>query len=133
MTVEPLSPRPSCPIQALIYTCRVEFPSLVLRWEYSQFDETLGFTASDDAVGATRITSDGRVVANLTMNDGTMSQRMMASTLTIYPPLNDLNGTNLNGTNVGCQGFELESGEQRTVTEIDLTGKWLEYVTYKRL
>jgi len=131
VTVESLSPQPFCPNQVLIYNCQLEFPSLALQWDHSEFG-TLVFTASEDAVGVTRNTSDGRVVANLTKNEGTMSHRMMASTLTIHPPLNDLNGINLNDTNVECKGFELQGGEQRNVTKIDLTGKWLQYATHLR-
>ena len=64
VTVELLSPQPVCPNQVLVYNCQVEFLSLSIRWEHSEF-ETLGFIASDDEVGATRMTSDGRAVANL--------------------------------------------------------------------
>ena len=56
-------------------------------------------------MGASRITSDGRVVANLTVNEGIMSYCMMVSILTIQLPLNDLNGTSLT-----CQSFELQDG-----------------------
>ena len=96
VTVEPLSPWPVCPNQVLVYDCQLEFQSLSIRWEHSEFG-TLGFIASRDAVGATRMTSDGRVIANLTLNEGLMSHRIVASTLKIQPLLNNLNG-NLNGT-----------------------------------
>ena len=65
VTVELLSPRPVCPNQVLVYNCQVEFLSLSI----PEFG-TLGFIASDDAVGTTRMTSDGRAVANLTVNQG---------------------------------------------------------------
>ena len=116
--VESLSPQPSCPNQELVYNCQVEFLSLTLRWEHSEFG-ALGFIASDDVVGTTRMSSDGRFLANLTVNEGTMSLRMMASTLTIQPPLNDVNGTNLK-----CEGFALESGDQSSEDVLDLTGKY---------
>jgi len=115
--VESISPQPSCPNQELVYNCQVEFLSLTLRWEHSEFG-SLGFSASDDAVGTTKMSSDGRFLANLTVNEGTMPLRMMASTLTIQPPLNDLNGTNLK-----CGGFELESGDHSSEDVLDLTGE----------
>lgn len=122
VTVEPLSPWPVCPNQVLVYDCQLEFQSLSIRWEHSEFG-TLGFIASRDAVGATRMTSDGRVIANLTVNEGLMPHRMVASTLRIQPPLNNLNGTNLNGTDLICQGFELENGAKNGVATIVFRGE----------
>ena len=113
-----LSPQPTCPNQVLMYNCEVQFPSLTIRWLHPDF-ETLGFTAAEDAVGTIRNTSDGRVVANLTMNEGTQLHRMVASTLTIQPPLNDLNGTNLL-----CEGFGVQDGAITESVTIDLTGEY---------
>ena len=119
--VEPLSPQPSCPSQELVYSCQVEFLSLALRWEHSEFG-TLGFVASNNTVGDTKMTSDGRIVATLTENEetseGTVSERMMSSISTVQPPLNDLNGTKLK-----CEGFELAGGNHSNETVIDLTGE----------
>ena len=112
-----LSPQPTCPNQVLMYNCEVQFPSLVIRWEHPGF-ETLGFTAGDDAVGTIKSASDGRVIANLTMNEGKSSHRMVTSTLTIQPPLNDLNSTNLK-----CEGHGIQNGTRNEVVTIHLTGE----------
>ena len=120
VTVVSLTPQPTCPNQELVYSCEMNFPSLTIRWKLPR-SEILGFIAVEDAVGTKMNTSDGRVVANLTMNEGAESYRILASTLTIYPPLNDLNGTNLNLT---CEGFELEVGTRSDVVSIDLTGEF---------
>ena len=117
-----LSQQPTCPHHELIYNCQVQFPSLTIRWEHLGF-ETLGFTAAEDAVGTIKNTSDGRVVANLTMNEGTQLHRMVASTLTIQPPLNDLNGINLNGTNLLCEGFGVQDGIRSDVDSIMFKGE----------
>ena len=122
VTLVSLSPQPTCPNQVLVYNCQVQFPSLVIRWEHPGF-ETLGFTARDDAVGTIKSASDGRVIANLTMNEGKSLHRMVASTLTIQPPLNDLNSTNLNGTNLICQGHGIQNGTKNEVVTIHLTGE----------
>ena len=119
VTVVSLSPQPTCP-NLLVYSCEVNFPSLIIRWKLPRIG-TLGFIAVEDAVGTKTNTSDGRVVANLTMNEGTQAHRIMASILTIYPPLNDLNGTNLNLT---CEGFELQVGTRSGVLSIDLPGEF---------
>ena len=122
VTVVSLSPQPTCPNQVLVYDCQVQFPSLVIRWEHPGF-ETLGFIADIDTVGTIKGTSDGRVIANLTMNEGTSLHRMVASTLTIQPPLNDLNSTNLNGTNLTCEGHGVQNGTKNEAVTIHLTGE----------
>ena len=129
VTVVSLSPQPTCPNQMLAYRCEVPFPSLAIRWEHPEFG-TLGFIPEYDAVGTIKNTSDGRVVVNLTMNERTMSHRMMASTLTVQPPLNDLNGINLNGTKLICQGFELQHGIITESVTIDLTGECQRIYSY---
>ena len=123
VTVVSLSPQPTCPNRVLVYSCGVNFPSLIIQWEFPGF-ETLGFVAVEDAVDTIRNTSDGKVVTNMTMTEGTESHRMMASTLTIHPPLNDLNGINLNGTNLTCEGFGVQVGTRSGVVSIDLTGEF---------
>ena len=113
VTVEPLSPQPACLNELLVYHCQVEFPSLGITWRHTAFG-TLEFIAVDDNEGRMMTSSDGRVVTNLTMNEGTGVTRMMASTLTIQPPLNDLNGTNLT-----CNGYEnLGSTRSGTATTV---------------
>ena len=42
---------------------------------------------------------------------------LLASTLTIHPPLTDLNNTNLNNTNIMCVGSD-GSGERSGVASI---------------
>ena len=101
--VESVSQQPACPNQSLFYNCRVEFPSVGIAWVHNAFGR-LAFIAVNEEEDRMMNSSDGRVVANLTMNEGMMTLRMVASTLTIQPPLNDLNGTNLNGTTLTCEG-----------------------------
>ena len=48
---------------------------------------------------------------------------MVASTLKIQPPLNDFNGTNLNGTDLICEGFELQNGTKNGVATILFRGE----------
>ena len=124
VTVEPLSPQPACLNELLVYHCQVEFPSLGITWRYTAFD-SLGFVATDEEEGSMMTSSDGRVVANLTMNEGTASHCMVASTLTIKPPLDDLNGTNLNGTTLtcSCEGVEAPGGTSSGTATIMLAGE----------
>ena len=126
--VEPLSPQPACPNELLVYNCRVQFLSVSITWRHGAFGY-LGFSAADDKGGDFNSTSDGRVVANLTMNNGTGGHRMVASTLTIQPPLNDLNGTTLT-----CEGFEVPGGNRSGTATILLAGECMAeiFVYYER-
>ena len=73
--------------------------------------------------------SDGRVVANLTMNEGTMTHRMVASTLTIHPLLDDLNGINLNGTTLMCEGLVIPDDTRSGIATIMLAGECMAEIT----
>ena len=115
------SQQPACPNQSLFYNCRVEFPSVVIAWVHNAFGR-LAFIAGNEEEGRMMTSSDGRVVANLTMNEG-MTLRMVASTLTIQPPLNDLNGTNLNGTTLTCEGVNDQAETIDDTATIMLAGK----------
>jgi len=120
--VEPLPPQPACLNEVLVYNCQVEFPSVSITWRHTAFG-TLEFIATAEEEGSMIISSDGRVVANLTMSEGTGLHRMVASTLTIQPPLDDLNGTNLNGTTLTCEGFESLSSTRSGTATVMLAGE----------
>ena len=116
MTVNPLTPMPACPNQILVYECQVHFPALIIRWQYPKLG-SLGFSASDDEVGTIHARNNGRIVANLTRNKGSAIRRSLASTLTIHPPLSDMNGTQMT-----CTGVELTE-DISTSSTISISGK----------
>jgi len=118
VTVEMLSPQPTCANQALVYNCQIHLPSVGIWWKHSAFG-SLYYRAGDEEEGSIKNTSDGRFVANLTMNDGTVAHCMVASTLRIQPPLNDLNNTILT-----CEGFNLVKGVISDDATILLVGRW---------
>ena len=65
------------------------------------------FICGSKSLGSNFSAIDDRVFAELTMSedmDGGLY--LLASTLTIYPPLTDLNNINLNGTNINCEGID---------------------------
>ena len=118
VTVESLSPQPACANQALVYNCHIHLPSVGIWWKHSAFGY-LYYTAVDEKDGSMKNTSDGRFVANLTMNDGTVTHHMVASTLRAQPPLNNLNNTILT-----CEGFSFVKGVISGDATILLVGKW---------
>ena len=100
------SSQPSCPNDPLLFNCSVDFPSLFILWDHEAF-APITFLGVNTFVGNSSSTSDGRVVAELTMReDNGGGLYLLASTLTIYPPLTDLNNINLNGTNIKCEGSD---------------------------
>ena len=122
MLLEALTPQPSCPNKALIYICQLNFPSFFIQWEHTTFRD-IAFFGGVESVGNIMNTSDGRVVANLTMNDASNNPVLflLSSTLTINPSLNNSNNTNLNSTMIRCAG---SAGSQRTaVAPVLLDGK----------
>lgn len=115
--VESLSLQPTCVNQVVVYKCHVDLPTVGIWWKHSAF----GYVhyAAGEEEGSMKNTSDGRFVANLTINDKTGTRRMMASTLRVYPPLNDLNNTIL-----GCEGFNFINGVIAGDATILVVGKW---------
>ena len=120
VTVTSLSPPPTCPNDTLVYECQLEFQSFSLLWRSEAFED-LQFVASLADVGSMMSTSDGRAVANVTVNEEgpTPGLSTLASILKIQPPLNVLNDTNL--TCVGSDGAMTRSG----VSTALLIGEWL--------
>ena len=105
VSVEFLTQQPSCSDEALILKCQLNFPSLTIRWEHKAFDPLSFYIIN--SVGNSLNTSEGRVVANLTTKNASNNAALFffASIVTIYPPLNELNSTTLNNTNIICAGF----------------------------
>ena len=100
------SPKPICTEEPLVFNCSVDFPSFFIRWDHTAFTP-ISLTGATMFVGNSSSTSGGRVVAELTMRAlDTGVLYLLASTLTIYPPLNDLNNINLNNTNITCDGTD---------------------------
>ena len=95
---------------------------MTITWRHNAFG-LLVFIVNAEDVGSMMNSSDGRVIANLTMKEETGAFHMVASTLTIQPPLNDLNGTNLNGTTLTCEGLDSSATIRRGVTTIMLAGE----------
>ena len=101
MSVDSLTPPPSCPNDALIFNCQVNFASFLIRWNHVAFKE-IEFIGASTVVGNTSTTSNGQVVANLTRTTLISDARFMfSSTLIIHPPLNSLN---INNSNIMCEG-----------------------------
>ena len=118
------SPKPSCTKEPVVFNCSVDFPSFFIRWDHTAFT-TISLTGSTTFVGNSSSTSGGRVVAELTMReDRGDSLYLLGSTITIYPPLNDLNNINLDNTNIMCDGTD---GPKKgsTVASIVLEGEEL--------
>ena len=68
-------------------------------------------------VGSNTSAIDGRVVAELTMREFKGSGlNLLATTLTIYPPLTDLNNVDLNNTNIMCVGTNGSKTESAVVS-----------------
>ena len=117
------SPQPSCPNETLFFNCSLDFPSLFIRWNHEAFGQIL-FVGTSLSLGSNYSAIDGRVFAELTMKEDMSGQYLLASTLTIYPPLTDLNNTNLNSTNIKCVGSD-GSGEKSGIVVIMLEGEEL--------
>ena len=116
------SPKPSCPEEPLVFNCSVDFPSLFIRWDHMAFTR-ISLLGGTTFVGNSSSTSGGRVVAELTMReDQGGSLFLLASTITIYPPLNDLNNIKLNNTNIKCDGSDSHKDES-AVASIVLEGE----------
>ena len=101
MSVDSLVSQPSCSNDTLIFNCQVNFPSFLIGWNHTSFEEIV-FLGAATVLGSTNTSSNGQVVANLT--NRTLSSHglyLLSSTLIIHPPLMNLN---LNDTNIVCEG-----------------------------
>ena len=122
MSVES-SRKPSCTEEPLVFNCSVDFPSFFIRWDHTAFT-SITLSGSATSVNSSS-TSGGRVVAELTMKeDQGGGLYLLASTITIYPPLNDLNNINLDNTNIMCRGTD-GLKDERAVASIVLEGEEL--------
>ena len=104
--------QPSCIKDTLILTCRIN-SSLTdfIQWDFVPHIITVRFSTESHSVGDMIIHFNGRVIAKLTDND-----TILASNLTISPPLNNITVINLNNTIVRCSGGN--SNESNT-TSVD--------------
>ena len=93
-------PQLSCLNEPKVFVCIPDFNVTIIRWIHTTFG-VLGFTNIGSSVGDTTSTSDGKVVANLTMKAA--NGALLASTLTFNPPLN----TSLDNTNITCEVLAL--------------------------
>ena len=111
------TPQPSCLNEPIVFVCMTDFGAVTIRWIHKAFNIP-GFSVVGSSVGDTRNNSDGTVVANLTMKsaDGVS---LLASTLTLYPPLN----TSLNNTNITCEGTDTSVVTGSGFDAIQLEGK----------
>ena len=104
VSLESLIPQPNCTNITLTFNCQLHFSSFSIRWSLTKLG-SLAFIDNSKPVGFTVNTAGGRIVANLTTNDiveGTQS--LFSSTLTIFPPLNNVNNINLDNTSITCEG-----------------------------
>ena len=121
VSVDSLTPQPTCSNDTLTFNCQVNFGSFFIRWNHTAFEE-IEFIGGVTEVGNTNTTSDGQVVANLTRKTFISTGRfLLSSTLIIHPPLNSLN---LNNTNIVCAGGDTV-GIISGVTPISLIGEQL--------
>ena len=110
------TPQPSCLNEPIVFVCMTDFDAVTIQWIHKAFDIP-GFSVAG-SVGDTRNNSDGRVVANLTIKTAD-SVFLLASTLTLYPPLN----TSLNNTNITCEGIDTKVVTGSGFAAIQLEGK----------
>ena len=121
VSVDSLTPQPSCSNDTLTFNCQVNFGSFFIRWNHTAFEE-IQFTASVTSVGNTSTASDGQVVANLTRRTIVIpGQYLLSSTLIIHPPLNSID---FNNTNIRCEGNGA-TGIRSDVAPISLFGEQL--------
>ena len=119
--------QPSCINDTLILTCRIN-SSLA---DFIEWNVTLGnltpntnifrFSTGNHSVGDMIMHFKGQVIAKLTDND-----TILASNLTIFPPLNNFTHSNINNTIIRCSvGNSNESNTTSVDTRIILEGEEL--------
>ena len=134
VSVESLTQQPTCPNDTLTFNCQLDFSSTFIQWKHTKLG-TLAFIDSSKSVGETVDTAGGRIIANLTMNDIVEgAQSLFSSTLTIFPPLNNVNNTNLDNTSITCEGFG-PNGFRSGSALISLFGEqlWMCFIMYDYL
>ena len=106
VSLESLTQQPTCPNDTLTFNCQLDFSSTFIQWSHTKLGR-LAFIDDSKSVGDTVNTAGGRIVANLTRKDNgsTSAQSLFSSTLTIFPPLNNVNNINLDNTSITCEGF----------------------------
>ena len=112
VSLESLTPQPNCTNIILTFNCQLHFPSFYIEWKHTTFG-SIGFLVGNESVGDTVNAAGARVVANLTMKDtvvGTATRFLFSSTLTIYPPLNNVNNTNITCVGIGTNTLGIKSG-----------------------
>ena len=132
VSVESLTQQPTCPNDTLTFNCQLDFSSPFIQWLHTKLGP-LAFIDNSKSVGFTVNTAGDRIVANLTRKDvgDTSAQSLFSSTLTIFPPLNNVNNINLDNTSITCEGFGsnvLRSGDAL----ISLYGEqlWMCFIMY---
>ena len=122
VSVDSLTPQPSCSNYTLTFICQVNFGSFFIRWNHTAFEEIL-FLAGSTEVGNKNTTSDDEVVANLTRRTSVSTGGfMLSSTLIIHPPLNSID---FNNTNIICEGNGITGGIISDLAPISLFGEQL--------
>ena len=120
--------QPSCIKDTLILTCRINSSladfiewEITLRTTSTQITKKFTFSTERHSVGDTITKYNNRVTANLTDN-----VTMLASSIRITPPLNNINGTSLNNTLIRCRGRNSNESNTTIVdTRIILEGEEL--------
>ena len=132
VSLESLIPQPNCTNITLTFNCQLDFSAASIRWRHTKLG-SLAFIDGDKSVGYRVNTAGDRIVAVLTRKDTVQNstiQFLFSSTLTIYPPLNNVSNTNFDNTNITCEGVdrgELRSGDAL----ISLYGEqlWMCFIT----
>ena len=122
VSVDSLTPQPSCSNDTLTFNCQVNFGSFFIRWNHTAFEEIQFFGVGTE-VGNTSTASDGQVAANLTRRtlvSGILY--LLSSTLIIHPPLNSID---FNNTNITCEGSGNIVGIISDLAPISLYGEQL--------
>ena len=131
VSLESLIPQPYCTNITLSFNCQLHFSAFSIEWKHTKLG-TLAFIDNSKPVGFTVDTAGGRIVANLTTNDIVVgTQSLFSSTLTIFPPLNNVNNINLDNTNITCEGIS-PSGFRSGSVPISLYGEqlWMCFIMY---
>ena len=133
VSLESLIPQPNCTNITLTFNCQLHLSSFSIEWKHTKLG-SLGYIDGDESVGYRVNTAGGRIVAVLTRKDtvqNTTIRFLFSSTLTIYPPLNNVSNTNFNNTNITCEGVDRDVFRSASVP-ISLYGEqlWMCFIMY---
>ena len=133
VSLESLIPQPNCTNITLTFNCQLHLSSFSIEWKHTKLG-SLGYIDGDESVGYRVNTAGGRIVAVLTRKDtvqNTTIRFLFSSTLTIYPPLNNVNNTNFNNTNITCEGVDRDVFRSGSAL-ISLYGEqlWMCFIMY---